>query len=70
MSPAGLGHENNCAGGSAAIVNDRPTLSSDRTLHKVYFREFSAEKITGHESQEACRQNELICGKPPVVKYL
>jgi hypothetical protein len=27
-------------------------------------------KITGHESQGACRQDELIGGKPPVVKWL
>jgi hypothetical protein len=26
------------------------------------------KKITGHESQGACRQDELIGGKPPVVK--
>jgi hypothetical protein len=25
-------------------------------------------KITGREAQEACRQEELIGGKPPVVK--
>jgi hypothetical protein len=25
--------------------------------------------ITGRESQGACRQDELISGKPPVVKY-
>jgi hypothetical protein len=25
-------------------------------------------KITGRESQGACRQDELIGGKPPVVK--
>jgi hypothetical protein len=27
-------------------------------------------KITGCESQGACRQDELIGGKPPVVKQL
>jgi hypothetical protein len=27
-------------------------------------------KITGRESQGACRQDELIGGKPPVVKEL
>jgi hypothetical protein len=26
------------------------------------------KKIAGHESQEAWRQDELIGGKPPVVK--
>jgi hypothetical protein len=38
-------------------------------LYKGYDRKFSVEKkITGRESQEACRQDELIGGKPPVVK--
>jgi hypothetical protein len=26
------------------------------------------KKIAGRESQEACRQDELISGKPPAVK--
>jgi hypothetical protein len=29
---------------------------------------FQLKKITGRESQGACRQDELIGGKPPVVK--
>jgi hypothetical protein len=39
-------------------------------LHKEYNRKCSVEKknITGRESQGACRQDELIAGKPPVVK--
>jgi hypothetical protein len=38
-------------------------------LHKDYDRKcsFEEEKITGHESQRAFRQDELIDGKPPVV---
>jgi hypothetical protein len=28
------------------------------------------KKITGHESQGACHQDELIGGKLPVVKFL
>jgi hypothetical protein len=39
-------------------------------LHKDYDRKCLAEKITGRESQGACRQDELIGGKPPVVKEL
>jgi hypothetical protein len=27
-------------------------------------------KVTGRESERACRQNEMIGGKPPVVKWL
>jgi hypothetical protein len=33
-----------------------------------YERKGSEEKIYGHESQGAWRQDELIGGKPPVVK--
>jgi hypothetical protein len=54
--------------GPAAIVNDRPVLSSERILRKDYDRKFSVEKITDRESQSACRQDEPIGGKPPVVK--
>jgi hypothetical protein len=25
-------------------------------------------KITGHECEGACRQDELICDKPPIMK--
>jgi hypothetical protein len=39
-------------------------------LRKDYDRKFSVEKNTGRESQGACRQNGLIGGTPPVVKYL
>jgi hypothetical protein len=38
-------------------------------LHKDYDRTGSvAKKKSGHEPQEAWRQDELIGGKPPVVK--
>jgi hypothetical protein len=38
-------------------------------LHKDYDSKRSAEKkITGCASQGACRQDELIGDKPPVVK--
>jgi hypothetical protein len=38
-------------------------------LREDYDRKGSVEKkIAGRESQGACRQNELIGGKPPVVK--
>jgi hypothetical protein len=55
--------------GPAAIVNYRPILSSVRLLHKDYESKWSVEKqIDGHDSQGACRQDELIGGKSPVVK--
>jgi hypothetical protein len=37
-------------------------------LHKDYDRKGSGEKISGHEPQGASCQDELIGGKPPVVK--
>jgi hypothetical protein len=38
-------------------------------LHKGYNRKCSVEKkIAGHESQGACRKDELTGGKLPVVK--
>jgi hypothetical protein len=38
-------------------------------LHKDYNSKYSiGNKITGCDSQGACREEELIGGKPPVVK--
>jgi hypothetical protein len=38
-------------------------------LHKDYESKYSVEKKNaGRESQRACRQDELIGGKPPIVK--
>jgi hypothetical protein len=37
-------------------------------LHKDYDRKGSVEKIFGRDSEGAWRQDELISGKPPVVK--
>jgi hypothetical protein len=55
--------------GAAAVVNDRPILSLERMLHGTITASFQLEnKITGRESQWACRQDELIGGKPPVLK--
>jgi hypothetical protein len=55
--------------GPAAIVNDRPILLSGRMLYKDYDQRCSFEKKnSGHESQGARCQDELIEGKPPVIK--
>jgi hypothetical protein len=55
--------------GPAAIVNDRPILWSEGMLHKDYDRRCSVGKEnSGRESQGVRRQDELIGGKPPVVK--
>jgi hypothetical protein len=50
------------------MVKDRFIFSSERMSYKGYDRKCSVEKISGRESQGARRQNELIGGKPPVVK--
>jgi hypothetical protein len=47
-----------------------PIFSSERMLHKDYYHKSSVEKICGRGSQGAWRQDELIGGKPPVVKLL
>jgi hypothetical protein len=44
---------------TAAIVNDIMTITAIVQL---------GNKITGRDSQGACRQNELIGDKPPVVE--
>jgi hypothetical protein len=47
-----------------------PILLSERMLRKDYNRKCSVGKIKSlcRESQSSCRQDELIGGKPPVVK--
>jgi hypothetical protein len=37
-------------------------------LHTDYYGKGTASNISGRESQGAWRQDELIDGKPPVVK--
>jgi hypothetical protein len=54
--------------GPAAIVNDRHIFSSERILCKNYDRKGSVEKSIGRWSQGVWLQDELIGGKPPVVK--
>jgi hypothetical protein len=38
-------------------------------LYKDYYRKISVKK-NGRGSQDAWRQDEVIGGKPPVLKYL
>jgi hypothetical protein len=53
----------------AEIVNGRPVLSSERMLYKGYDRRCSIEKkSSGRKSQGARRKDELLGGKPTVVK--
>jgi hypothetical protein len=54
--------------GQVAIINDKPILSLEKMLHMDYDRKYSIEKKSGRESERTWRQDELIGGKPPVVK--
>jgi hypothetical protein len=46
-----------------------PTFSSERMLHKGYYRKGYVERnISGREFQGVWQQDELIGCKPPVVK--
>jgi hypothetical protein len=51
------------------FMRDKPIFSSEMMLQKDYSRRSSIEKeICDRGSQGAWRQDELIGGKPPVVK--
>jgi hypothetical protein len=50
------------------FIRDKPIFSSERMSYKDYYRKSSVEKISDRGSQGAWRQDELIAGKPPVVK--
>jgi hypothetical protein len=69
-SPAGLGPENDCAGEDQQQLY--MTDSSSRQTG-CYIRTITAsvqleKEIAGRGSQGACRQDELIAGKPSVAK--
>jgi hypothetical protein len=51
-------------------IKDETIFSSERMLHKDYYRKGSVEKkiISGRESQGAWRQDDLFGGKLPVIK--
>jgi hypothetical protein len=52
------------------FIRDKPIHSSERALHKDYYRKGSVakkKKISGREPQGPWRQDQLIGGKPPVV---
>jgi hypothetical protein len=56
-------------GSPRMFIRDKRIFSSERMLHKDYYRESSLEKkISGRGSQGAWRQDELIGGKPSVIK--
>jgi hypothetical protein len=71
MSPAGVGPENDWAGeGHQQFV----MAGSSSHQRGCYMRNMTAsvqlkkKNIVGRESEGACCQDELIGGKPPVVK--
>jgi hypothetical protein len=68
-SPTGLGPENDCAGEGQQQLKTTDPFSRQRGC---YIRAITAsvllEKNIGRESQGACRQDEPIGGKPPVIK--
>jgi hypothetical protein len=43
-------------------------ISSERMLHKDYDPKTRLKKISGRDAQGDWRQDELIGGKPPVVR--
>jgi hypothetical protein len=69
MSPAGFGPENDCVGEDQQQLLMTGPSSRDKVC---YIRTINAsvqlKKNTGRGSQGAWRQDELIGGKPPVVK--
>jgi hypothetical protein len=55
---------------SSMMIRDKPILSSEKMLRKDYDCKSSVAKknISGRKPQRASRQDELIGGKPPVLK--
>jgi hypothetical protein len=70
MSPAELGPENHCAGEDQQQLYTADQFSRQRGCYIKILTAcvYLENKITGRDSQEACRQDELIVGKPPGVK--
>jgi hypothetical protein len=70
MSPAGFGPENDCADEDQQqlLTTDPSPRQRERYIRNTSARVQMENKITSRGSQEACRQDERIAGKPPVVK--
>jgi hypothetical protein len=70
MSPAGLGTENDCAGeAQQQLQMTDPSFRERGCYMRIITGGVQLEnKNSGRGSQGACRQDELIGGKPPVVK--
>jgi hypothetical protein len=69
MSLTGLGPENDCIGEGQQQLQTTDPSSRERGY---YIRAITAsvqlKKIAGLDSQGACLLDELIGGKPPVIK--
>jgi hypothetical protein len=50
------------------FIREKPIPSSERMLHKDYDCKGSVAKISGRDPLDAWRQDELIGGKPLVIK--
>jgi hypothetical protein len=70
MSPTGLGLENDCPGENQQQLKTRDPSSHQRGCYiRIITPSVQLEnKITARDSQEACHQDKLIGGKPPVIK--
>jgi hypothetical protein len=54
---------------ASIFMGDKPILSLQRILNKDYDRKcLVTKKISGRDSRRAWRQDEMIGGKPLVVK--
>jgi hypothetical protein len=71
MSPAEIGPENVCSGKDQQQLQTTDPRSCQRCYMRTITEIVQLEnKNSGRGSQGACRQDELIGDKPPVVKQL
>jgi hypothetical protein len=72
MSFSGLRPENDCTDEDQQQLQTTDPSSRQRGCYiRTITSSFQLEnEITGRETQVACRQNEMIGGKPPVVKQI
>jgi hypothetical protein len=70
MNAAGLGPENDCAGetSSDCKLQIHPVRQRGCYMRTMTTSVQLENKMTGRVSQGACCQDELMGGKPPVVK--
>jgi hypothetical protein len=69
MNPAGLGLENDCAGEGQQQFNKTDPSSREKGCYiRTMTTSVQVKKVSSRKSQGAWRQDELIDGKPPVVK--